>query len=206
MCFTLMLGDKMMNKISALFIASFLAVSSAWASVAVIWATDVGKLALQSNGITPLAAGTSATAGFCQLIYIGAAYDGLGSSGDGALGDDVILQTTWIGTGTMSAAGTLSGSYNNTTYAVGSQFVIRFFDTPSPSYGITPDGLVPTTGNYGLSQIYTTTQVHNAAPATESFYFSSNYAANIAVVPEPRTVALMLAGLGVLGFARMRRK
>jgi hypothetical protein len=106
----------------------------------------------------------------------------------------------------MSAAGTLAGAYNNSTYAIGSQFIIRFFDTPSLAYGTSPNGLVPTTGNYGLSQVYTTTQLHNGAPVSETFSFSSNYAANIAVVPEPSTVALMLAGLGVLGFARMRRK
>ncbi len=197
----------MINKISALFLMLFLVASSSLASVAVIWNTQAGKLANDRFG-APLPAGSSLTAGFCQLLFIGASYDGLASSGDGVLGDDVVLQTTYIGTGTMSAAGTLNSTYNNTTYAIGSRFVIRFFDTPSPAYGTSPDGLVPTTGYYGLSQIYTTTQLHNAAPVTETFAFDANYNADISVVavPEPSTVALMLAGLGVLGFSRMRRK
>jgi hypothetical protein len=198
----------MINKISILFIVFAMSVSSVFAAVTVTWGTDVGKLALQSNGITPLAAGTSSTAGFCQLIFIGAAYEGLASSGDGHVGDDFIVQTTWIGTGAMAAAGTMLGSYNNTTYGIGSQFVIRFFDTPSPTYGTSPNGLVPLTGNYGLSQIFTISKDPTGAPDTETFLFNGNKSATTAVVavPEPSTVALMLAGLGVLGFSRMRRK
>jgi len=194
----------MIKKISLTFVVLVLAVGSSLADVTFTWGTATLGKAYASDGITLLpATGSSATAGFCQLLYIGLAYDGIASSGNGTMGDDVVLQTSYVGTGAMSFPGTILGTYINSTYAPGSQFMIRFFDTASPNYGA---GLVPTTGNYGMSQVYLTTQVQNSTPASESFLFNANYSATTAVVPEPSTVALMLAGLGVLGFRRIRRK
>lgn len=194
-----------MKKISLILLPLFLIATSGIASVTVSWGTSGTTFAFDSTGLTKLpATGSSSTAGFCQLLWIGTAYDGFSGTGVGTMGDDVVVATSYLGTGAMSAAGTIGGSFNNTSYAIGSQFIIRFFDSPTSNYGSGTSATVPSSGYYGLSQVIVSAKDPFGTPDSENFYFNANYSATIAV-PEPSTVLLMVAGLGVLGFRRFRK-
>jgi len=188
-------------------VSSILIASVSYAASTLNWGTVPASFrAYDSDGITLLPANASSSiAGFCQLIYLGSdnTYNGFITSGTGVQGDDVVVQTTWMGQGSSmnNQPGEFNGSYAS-MYVAGSKFEMRFFSSGSPNYAA---GNVPSTGNYGLSQVYSTTGDPDLG-GIDNFKFNQNYSATIAVVPEPSTVALMLAGLGVLGFARMRRK
>ena len=193
-----------LKKISVV-VASLIMVSSvSFAVDTIAWGATPTFRAYASDGITLLpGSALSSVGGFVQLLYLGTdgLYNGFINSGTGVAGDDSVVQTTWVGTSAMNAAGQFFSNYSAST-ALGSGYQIRFFDTASPNYA---GGALPATGYYGLSQKFTQTGDPDVG-GSDTFNFNQNYSANIAVVPEPSTVALMLAGLGVLGFARMRRK
>ena len=178
--------------------------SLSFAVDSILWQTLPTARGYQLDGTTLITANQtlSTVGGFVQLLYLGAdgIYNGFINSGTGVVGDDVVAQTTWFGVGAMGRAGEFVSSATVSTI-IGSKYEIRFFDTPAASY----PGSVPTTGYYGLSQVFSQTGDPDVG-GVDTFSFNANYSATIAVVPEPSTVALMLAGLGVLGFARMRRK
>ncbi len=187
----------------ALITVSVLSVPGAsYAAATLNWGCGSPYYAYQSDGSTLVNGdASSAVAGFVQLIYVGAdGYDGFSPVGSGAVGNDAVVDTTWVGNGVMSYPdGRFLDTYSS-SYAIGSKFVIRFFDSASPDYA---GGLVPASGNYGLSQIYTTT-ADPAGGGQEDFFFTSNVSATTPV-PEPSTVALMLAGLGILAGRRFLR-
>lgn len=195
------------NKFSKLIAVVFSLVmisSVTFAIDTIYWQSTAVNRAYGNDGVTLLpGSALSSVGGLVQLIYLGTdgIYNGFVNSGTGVVGDDVVAQTTWIGTASMNAAGQFYSSYAANT-PTSSKYEIRFFDTASPNYA---GGALPTTGYYGLSQVFTQTG-DPALGGIDTFSFDQNYSATIAIVPEPSTVALMLAGLGVLGFARMRRK
>ena len=87
--------------------------------------------------------------------------------------------------------------------------MIRFFTAPSPNYDpdvnpLTPDGLVPVTGWYGVIGGFETTKEPDT-PDSDDFIVGSNYSATFAV-PEPGTTMLFLVGMGTIGLLRRRRK
>lgn len=191
-------------------LASVIANTSS-ASITVTWATQGTTFrAYAADGTTLLTAGTSSTAGFLQLIYLGAngAYDGYALNGTtGVAGDDTVLATSYIGQAAMAPAdGRFTSTWINSSVApntAASRLVIRFFDTPSPLFA---SGTAPVAGNYGLSQVYTLSKDPTGTPDVETFAFNANYSASTPVaVPEPTTVALMLAGLAVLAGRRFVR-
>jgi len=164
----------------------------------------------QFGTTTPLPAGTSGTAGLVQLIYLGAnkSYDGFVDSGPGTVNDDVVVQTAYIGFGTMggTVAGQVVGVLSQHSYVATDAFIMRVFDTHASTYTSDPlTTTVPGSGYFSLSGIYALT-----GSPTETFNppggVVSVAVSNPVAVPEPSTIALMLAGLGVLAGVRMRRK
>lgn len=197
-----------MNRIAKLVLLVSLvqafSMCQAQAAATIIWQTGPGAtdyLTQLGGGSRITGNGTVAPAGtvggFLQLIYIGTSYDGFVDSGTGVLGDDAVVATAYVGLGAMGADGRFLASSGN-SYASGSQFIIRFFDTPSGTYG---SGLVPTSGYYGISGVFTTTQ-DPTGTGSDTFNISGPVTT---VVPEPTTVALMIAGLGILAGRRFLR-
>jgi hypothetical protein len=136
------------------------------------------------------------------------------ASGNGisGLSDDQVIGTSWVGQGQISPAGRFLASLSE-NLAVGSHLYIRAWNAPSSNYAGTAadiSALVPVgeSVRYGdASTFYLTTQNPlTAPPPAESYVLTSGIATTLVAVPEPSTVALMLAGLGVLGFVRIRRK
>ena len=170
------------------------------------WGTSTGRL-YDSLGTTILDGDRNTTGqtttGFIQLIYLGAngSYDGFTAAGTGVLGDDLVVQTAWVGKGAPALGGSPDGYVSeslNHSYAIGSGFVIRFFDTPTANYA---SGDVPTTGNYGVYDPGFTTQ----SPVADTLAITSNQNAWQAV-PEPGTVTLMVVGVASLSISSLRRR
>lgn len=168
----------------------------------IAWGNGAFK-AYQSDTVTLLPGNASSSiGGFVQMIYLGVdgIYNGYVGSGTGVSGDDVVVATTWIGSGGMVVAGAFSPASFTATTAIGSKYEIRFFDNASSNYA---GGAVPTSGYYGLSQVFTQAGDPNLG-GTDSFSFNANYSTTTPV-PEPSTVMLMLAGLGLVGMRKLRR-
>ena len=170
----------------------------------IFWGTTASFKAYASDGTTLLPGSqTTGAAGLVELLYLGAdgIYNGFSGTGTGVMGDDAVVQTSWIGSVSMGASGQF-GATAAVSYGIGSKYSIMFFDTISPNYGA---GTVPASGNYGMSGVFTQAGDPSLG-GSDSFSFTQNYSATSPVaVPEPSTVALMLAGLGILGLRKMRR-
>ena len=198
------MNKKSLRKVFAGVAAVVFVSTGAFAVDTITWGTLPANRAYNSDGTTLITADqfVNTIGGFMQLIYLGAngVYDGFVNSGTGVVNDDVVAQTSWFGVGAMGRPGEATTIFSASS-AVNSMYEIRFFSNPSANYA---GGALPAGGTYGLSQVFTQSG-NPALGGTDSFLFNQNYSATIPV-PEPSTVALMLAGLGVLGFARMRRK
>ena len=169
----------------------------------IAWGTGAFR-AFDSDTTTLLSGNASSSlGGFVQLLNLGidGIYNGYVGSGIGVVGDDTVIATTWVGSGMSVVNGAFAPANIAVSSAVGTKYEIRFFNTPSSNFGA---GSVPLSGFYGTSQVFTQAGDPTTG-GTDNFSFNANYSAT-SPVPEPSTVALMLAGLGVLGFARMRRK
>jgi len=181
--------------------AALMSASIVHAAASLNWGTTGSLRAYQNGGSILITGGASSSVGgFVQLLYLGAdaTYNGFQDTGTGVQGDDTVVATTFVGFGAMNR----SGEFNVLTshnYAAGSKFLMVFFEVPSAS------GNVPTTGNYGTSELFTST-ADPSLGGIDTFNFDKNYSASTLVaVPEPTTVALMLAGLGMLAVRRFAR-
>jgi hypothetical protein len=114
----------------------------------------------------------------------------------GTLGDDGILATYTLQTGQAHVFGGLAnGDFDTILNMTRTSLGNSFFVAPNPFY---------TLENFGGN-----TQTITGASLTESFTATATGAGTelfIAQVPEPETYALMLAGLGVIGWVARRRK
>jgi len=209
-------NDKMKKYVSkslvivAAVISMTLACKDASAVATIFWGTSTSFFALDNDGVTHITGNASSSvAGLVQLVYLGSdgVYNGFQASGTGVKGDDSVLQSVWMGFGTPMSAFT-SGQFASSvtdSLAAGSKFMILFFDAPSPVFGTSPNSTAPTTGFYGQSAVFTSTG-DPASGGTDTFNFTSNLTAgNPVAVPEPTTIALMLAGLGMLVARRFVR-
>ena len=196
---------KLSRKIMSVATAALLCVSWASASTSIIWETTGSppQFLRNSTDTAFLTGNRTATgytvAGFIQLILVSggvnSTYDGLNlADPQGEGGDDVVIDTAWVGKGTPSLGSPSPDGRFSTTKSytsTGQNYVIRFFDTPSPDYAT---GLIPTTGNYNFLSGFTST-----GNPTDTFSITSNISANVPVaVPEPGTLLMALLGVGVV--------
>lgn len=190
----------MKKMIVSVVVALFVVPSLLHASVTFTFGTQgTTSRAYGSDTVTLL---PSSAQGFVQLLYLGAdgIYNGLSTANAvGTQGDDLVVATSYIGQNIVSATkdGRFTGTWSNTDKDVGSKVMMRFFDTATSSFGSGVNAPIPSTGFCGTSQTYTTTQNPFGTPQSETFYFNANYSATTAV-PEPTTIALMMAGIGMI--------
>ncbi len=153
----------------------------------------------------------------------------VGSASAGLLGDTV--GTRYVGFNDTGVVNSLVGAgedgnlFNNQFFEYGdfsfsnrstTQFGgIWAFSGPlslelsSLDFGSPLTGVTFSTSLTGVSMAFTADSVtfswnEQTIPGNESGYLSANF--NVSAVPEPETYAMMLAGLGLLGFAARRRK
>ncbi len=183
-----------------------------WASTVINWSSN-GQTVYDASGTQLLFGDRLSTgylnAGLVQLIYVGAdgVYDGFTPSGNGTIDDDRVYATAWIGRGTTAA--TAPGRFlvwSPNTLPAGSGLIIRWFDTPSPSYGTGgTNALVPITGLYNYDNNGGSYYLITDTGVTNTFQMSGNWSTTrqVSVVPEPTTLALL--GMGLAFFALRRR-
>lgn len=61
------------------------------------------------------------------------------------------------------------------------------------------------TFNFTATGLVTTLEFRNTLPGAKQYSFLDNASVEVAAVPEPQTYAMLLAGLGLVGFAARRR-
>ena len=114
----------------------------------------------------------------------------------GTTGDDILLANYTLVTGEAHVFGGLAnGDFDTILNLALTPFGQTFFTSPSPFY---------TLENFGGN-----TQTITGASLTSSFVASATGAGTelfLAPIPEPETYALMLAGLGAVGFMARRRR
>ena len=114
----------------------------------------------------------------------------------GTTGDDILLANYTLVVGEAHVFGGLAnGDFDTILNLELTPFGQTFFTSPSPFY---------TLENFGGN-----TQVLGGASLTSSFVASATGAGTelfLAPIPEPETYALMLAGLGAVGFMARRRR
>jgi len=114
----------------------------------------------------------------------------------GTTGDDMLLATYSLQQGQAHVFGGLAnGDFDTILNMTLTPFGQTFFNSPSPFYALE---------NFGGN-----TQTISGASLTSSFLADASGAGTelfIAPIPEPETYALMLAGLGAIGFVARRRK
>ncbi len=179
------------------------------------WGTSASRRIYDNDGFTALSTNlvtkTSNTACFVQLVYAGlnGVADSANKTGTGAMTDDVVVATTYIGknmpTSQANSAGRfnmsgISYGYDNTTYVDGSKFFIRAWDLPATDYNA---GTVPTDGYYGNSQIFTVSKY--SINQLDQFVLTSDFSTTLQAIPEPGALVIGLAGVGLLvGYRRYK--
>jgi hypothetical protein len=123
-------------------------------------------------------------------------FSGNTAAAGGTTGDDRLLATYTLQQGQAHVFGGLAnGDFDTILNMTLTPFGQTYFNSPSPFYAIE---------NFGGN-----TQTISGASLTSSFVASATGAGTelfIAPIPEPETYALMLAGLGAIGFVARRRK
>jgi len=205
----------MKKLVCAMGLALMLSAFSAKGYPTIVWGTGPSADLLQSDNATLITGNhtDSSLGGFLQLIFVGA--NGLDAvnytewdtpTGLLSSGDDQIIGTSWVGEGTVMFLPP-NGDFlaeNIHSMPIGSQFVIRFFETASPNFG---SGLVPTSGNYGISSTFlSTADPDPAGEGIDQFMISSSLFANLGPIPEPGTVALFGIGAVVLALRKRLKK
>ena len=123
-------------------------------------------------------------------------FSGNTAAAGGTTSDDMLLATYTLQQGVAHVFGGLAnGDFDTLLNMTLTPFGQTFFNSPSPFYAIE---------NFGGN-----TQTISGASLTSSFVATATGAGTelfIAPIPEPETYALMLAGLGAVGFVARRRK
>jgi len=126
----------------------------------------------------------------------GFAFTGNTAGTTGTTADDMQLATYTLQQGQAHVFGGLAnGDFDTILNLTLTPFGQTFFNSPSPFYALE---------NFGGN-----TQTISGASLTSSFVATATGAGTelfIAPIPEPETYALMLAGLGAIGFVARRRK
>lgn len=153
-------------------------------AAAVLAATSVSAFAVGPGPLgtidnTPIAISNIVPAGIFQDVYSFSLAD------PGSLSGSI----TAVNFGTYNIAG-LTVTLQDSSFAV-------IGSDSSPDTGFTFSGLA--SGNYALS-------VLGYATGSSGGFYAGGFIAETAPVPEPETYALLLAGLGVVGFMASRRK
>jgi hypothetical protein len=103
-----------------------------------------------------------------------------------------LANETWALTGLSSSLGSVSGAF---THGIVDQLVLPFDWTFMEQYSLVGGGSAPDV-NYNVT----------AGSLDITAHFFGQIVATTLPVPEPETYAMMLAGLGLLGFAARHRK
>lgn len=203
----------MKKLVCAVGLALVLSAFSAHGVATINWGTGPSGDLLQSDNSTPIVGNhtDSSLGGFLQLIFVGA--NGLDAvsytewdtpTGLLSSGNDQIVGTSWVGEGILGFLSPNGDFLASDVHSmpIGSQFVIRFFETASPNFG---SGLVPTSGNYGISSTFVSTGNPDAG-GTDDFNINSGLFTNLGPIPEPGTVALFGIGAVVLALRKRLKK
>jgi len=125
-------------------------------------------------------------------------------------GDDELLASTTIGSGSPSSSGLFSWSFDLDTSYLNNYFYIRFFDYPASSI-YTLNG--PTNLYWGTSAVYLASAFDNGFFVELDFSTTStNLVANqnnsFVVIPEPSSVSFfaLVGGLALAMRSRLKRK
>jgi len=188
------------------------------ASTSITWDSN-GQRLYDSSGnlVTDLLPGDKTATGYLvgglvQLINVGTiagggVYEGFDpAASDGCIGDDVVAATSWIGEGTpfiLPANGRFTDMAAYTS--ISNRFVIRWFDTASPSYNTGDPTLttVPTSGFYKYDDNGGNYYLSTSENPSDTFVMSGTWNTDTPMIPEPGTLALL--GMGMLTMAARRR-
>ena len=204
----------MMKKLLLVVALAFLASSGLTYGQGINWFSGVysTNYLCYADGSTYLTGDTDSSVGcFAQLIWVGAngIIDTAQNSGDGVMGDDVVVDYWYVGAG---SAGGDDGWFDSAFVSVGDSVIsngyyyARVWSAPSSDYSA---GLVPTsaTNYYANSTLWQFPQVDEVADQFEiNPGTSGQLSTTLSPVPEPAAFGLAIIGLVGLRFFGRKRK
>lgn len=159
-----------------------------------------------SNGTVQLSGNLSSSLGcFVQLLWVGpngiadSAYYGTGIDGHG--GDDVVVDTAWVGAGGASGGdGWFDGQSvaDGGSVSSGSVYFLRGWSAPASDFA---SGYVPASGTnrYFNSGLWTYNHINETGDFVDFTQAGGNLDTTLSPIPEPAMI-----GLGIIGLISLR--
>jgi hypothetical protein len=219
-------GSYMPNRLAVVALAGMLGMVAVSGHADFSWGNSETNMVAGHDGV-PLPWYDNGTEGcFVQLIWAGLTVDSADpfiASGTGVTGNDQVIQTSFIGLGSLSEAGLPSGISQNELFSGGpiGYYYVRVFDTPSPDFGAGLAASVPTTDSYWYAETTNNLWFHpggtdpiSGLPNQYAFDFGGAGDANgnglitdhQVAIPEPTVFGLGIIGLVSLGLFSRKRK
>ena len=204
-----------MKAIAALVLATAILgiVSDREAAADIAWFNAPTNVVTYADGLTPLYGykGSNDISCLIQFIYAGTddAINQAIATGTGVSGDDQLVAWSYIGASLPGPAGSTShyGWANGGTYSnevATDYYYVRVWTAPSDDFS---NGYIPSsaTNFYGDSVLFLAQAGFDAPNPPQNFNFGADggFAANLAAIPEPATLALVTLGLAC---ARLRKR